>query len=825
MKKFPVIFMVFSLLTSTNILSQGWLWSEQIDGQANIRAEGICADTNKAVYLLSEFYGQINIAGQNFTSMGSKDILITKYSKNGQLQWVRQAGDVQLDDPKCFAIDNAGNTYVTGSFQLNAYFDSNSILDSKTLTASNDKDAFLAKYDINGNLVWTINIAGGTDMQKGIALALHTNGDISVIGKFKNQIVFNGQTFTANGFSDAFYARFDFKGTLINAVQFKSTSNVISLNDVHVDNTDNVYITGLFSDTLFVGNDTLVSNGNRDVAVIKLNSTGNVIWTKSFGSITDDRSYGSVLDVNNNLYITGYFCKTMTIDADTLISSGSYDIFIAKIDANGNTVWAARNGDIYNDFAITIKIHNNKLLVGGSFAGTLDFGGNTITSSSGTNHDVFLGYFDINTGASLSAFSIVSSPTQSIDKLIDIAIDKDNNIFIAGIYNSDQINFGPFTLTNASVGAYNTFLSKYGCFDELNFTNTPVTCVDGSGIPLAFDGTASVTPVGGPGAFSYIWSNGQTTQNITGLDIGTYSVTVSDVYGCSMTGSTTVGNLPYISSSITSFTDVTCHGYADGQAVVTAVDGNPPYAYSWSNGAATDTASNLSGGIYYVTVSDQCGNISVNNVTIYEPDTLNVTLTGQYYTFFNLCLAHVFANVTGGTPPYTYQWSSGQTTADVWLWADQNYSLTVTDANGCQFSGWFFLPPCAKSTSNQENILASRNRIDIDMSFATDNIFEKSGKIPAGAENIVKDIEKLLFKIYPVPASDILNIGFNLPQQANVSIDLYDALGQKIQSLCKGLYLNETVEFDVSGLPAGMYFVHIKSNNNLFVRKIIISSR
>jgi SprB repeat len=135
---------------------------------------------------------------------------------------------------------------------------------------------------------------------------------------------------------------------------------------------------------------------------------------------------------------------------------------------------------------------------------------------------------------------------------------------------------------------------------SLDCRSTDVTCHG------ANDGSATVTPLGGTPAYTYLWSNGSTASTISGLGAGTYSVTVTDANGCTAVRSFTIAESPALSVAC-SATNATCNGAGDGSASVAASGGTPAYSYLWSNGATTATNAGLVAGAYAVTVTDALG--------------------------------------------------------------------------------------------------------------------------------------------------------------------------------------------------------------------------
>ena len=151
---------------------------------------------------------------------------------------------------------------------------------------------------------------------------------------------------------------------------------------------------------------------------------------------------------------------------------------------------------------------------------------------------------------------------------------------------------------------------------------TPVSCHGGN------NGTATATPTGNSDPVSYLWSNGATTQTISGLSAGTYTVTITETPTCTATASYTVTEPPVMDVTCSS-TDVTTNGGSDGTASVTASGGTPPYTYLWNTGATTSSISGLTAGTYTVTVTDAKGCTAECSTTVNEPAPCELTDAGK----------------------------------------------------------------------------------------------------------------------------------------------------------------------------------------------------
>ncbi|MBP7272227.1 MAG: T9SS type A sorting domain-containing protein [Saprospiraceae bacterium] len=199
---------------------------------------------------------------------------------------------------------------------------------------------------------------------------------------------------------------------------------------------------------------------------------------------------------------------------------------------------------------------------------------------------------------------------------------------------------------------------------------------------LSNNGSATAIPYNGTPPYTYQWSNGQTAITATGLDAGTYTVTVTDATGCTATTAAIVAMAEEGVWIMASHTNVTCFGGNNGTIHITAMLGVPPYTYTWSNGAPNSPdIANLAPGTYSVTVSDTNGCADIETVIVTQPPVINLTVTANNAGCNGGGSAS--AEATGGTPNYTYVWSNGTTGSTIGNLAAGTYTVTATDANGC----------------------------------------------------------------------------------------------------------------------------------------------
>lgn len=241
----------------------------------------------------------------------------------------------------------------------------------------------------------------------------------------------------------------------------------------------------------------------------------------------------------------------------------------------------------------------------------------------------------------------------------------------AGTYTVTVTDLNGCTKTQTSLITEPTKLTS-------SIAKVDVSCFGGS------DGSANITANGGIVAYSYLWDNGSTTQQINGLSIGQYTCTVNDNNGCIST-SIVIIEQPDVLSGTTTSTNVSCNGGSDATATAFGLDGTAPYSYLWNNSQPTSTSTGLSAGIYTVTITDHKGCITTTTQIITEPTVLTGSTT---FTQSTCDSANGTATITanGGTPLYSYLWSTsplGQTALTATKLLAGSYSVTITDSKGC----------------------------------------------------------------------------------------------------------------------------------------------
>ena len=387
MKRLSLIFALLLITACAFAQAPNWQWAAQAGGSSDDYGLGIATDDNGNSYVTGYFRDTATFGSYSLTSSGEFDIFVAKMDANGNWLWATQAGGSNSDCGLAIAIDNNGTSYVTGSFQDTATFGSYS------LTSNGGYDIFVAKMDANGNWLWVAQ-AGGSNTDYGIGIAIDDNGSNYVTGIFHGTPVFGSYSLTSSGHSDIFAAKMDANGNWLWATQAGGNSDDFG-SKIAIDENGDSYVTGRFYYTATFGSYSLTSSGHIDIFVAKMDANGNWLWATNAGGSSWDQGGGIAIDENGNSYVTGWFSDTAYFGSYSLTSSGYLDIFVAKMDATGNWLWATKAGGSSFDQGGGIAIDDNgNSYVTGGFQGTATFGSYSLTSSG--NEDIFVAKMDAN---------------------------------------------------------------------------------------------------------------------------------------------------------------------------------------------------------------------------------------------------------------------------------------------------------------------------------------------------------------------------------------------------------------------------------------------
>ncbi len=407
-------------------------------------------------------------------------------------KWSKSFGSGYYDNGRSVVSDKNGNIYITGEFSGTVDFDPGAGVFNLTSGGINDYDVFISKFDSIGNFIWAKGI-GSVDFEEGYSIVVDTIKNIYVTGYFRNIVDFDpgAGTYTlqaslpGNSNDNAFILKLDSLGNFVWAKDIGGVNSTVNGLSLKLDKQGNIYNTGTFSGNADfdpgVGSFYLSDQGNGDVYILKLDPLGNFVWVRSLGGTDGDTPYSITVDKFGSVYTVGTFFGTADLDPT---SSGTYtvtapgwpypDIFISKIDNNGNFIWSKSIGSSNSDYATSVQTDNSgNVYVSGYFYGTVDFdpGSPTynLTSTMGGCSSYLL-KLDIN-GNYVWAKQVVLSASFSSNQCHASSIDGNGNLYLTGealgVYISKLDSNGTTIWTGEYSGNGPNFFSNSICLDPV----------------------------------------------------------------------------------------------------------------------------------------------------------------------------------------------------------------------------------------------------------------------------------------------------------------------------------------------------------------------
>ena len=358
---------------------QSWDWGREPipfggGGGGEIRSDhSIAVDDEGNVYAIGDFGGQLRF-GNDFVNGSNGRLFLVKYDVNGNTLWIKQvnSGVTGTGYLSSVGVDGSANVYVAG------YFTDTLSFGAIKLMSATGTNTFIAKYDMNGNVLWvkqSTSIRSSSTANAG-SLAVDNSGNVYIAGYFADTVCFGTDTLKAtsnNG--ETYLAKYTAGGTIAWVEHIVSTgySNYNQPASVALDNAGNPLITGIFRSTVILGRDTFFTVNAGNMYTAKYTSAGNVVW----GKVATLKPYISEImpesisvDYSGNAYVTGYFVDTIAFDTQVLSSprQNKYTVFLVKYDGRSSKVsWAIQENNTDTSNWVPYSISSDTLPAGGCY--------------------------------------------------------------------------------------------------------------------------------------------------------------------------------------------------------------------------------------------------------------------------------------------------------------------------------------------------------------------------------------------------------------------------------------------------------------------------
>jgi hypothetical protein len=381
------------------------VWVKTIGGLGNDIANAIALDSDGDIYITGFFRNTVDFdpgTGMNYLTSAttfSQDIFLLKLDSSGNHIWSKSFGGSgyydslnnlydAVSNAYALAIDLSKNVYITGSFLGNIDFDPN--IGIYNMASSSVSNIFVSKLNCGGDFVWAKRIGENKHGDEAYSITSDHVSNIYLSGVFADTCDFdpgvNNYSLISESLTSAFVLKLDSSGNFIwvNHYGGVTGNDQASAFSVHWNINHGITLSGNFKGSIqyvsLSGLTILNSLGANDVFIIKLSTSGNLIWAKSFGGLNNEYCYASTSDNLGNIYLTGSFKGNVDFDPGlntamlSSVNASNSDIYLSKLDALGNFIWAQRMGGYGNDLANSIKINQSgNIFLTGYFSGSAGF--------------------------------------------------------------------------------------------------------------------------------------------------------------------------------------------------------------------------------------------------------------------------------------------------------------------------------------------------------------------------------------------------------------------------------------------------------------------
>lgn len=655
------------------------------------------------------------------------DAFISKLNcSNGAVQWAQAFGGTGANDfGEGICLDPSNNCYMIGSYS------SAFTLGSITAPAPGGvSDFFIAKFSPGGTMT-RFNSGGSTANADMIA----NGGGICYVPGSSPTLVVTGQTGASSanfgsftglgtfGLNDALLLELDTTLNFTNALVMGSAAADELMGITYDPVSSGIFVAGFCSGNItFPGTPALTGLGMQDIVFARYNiASNNFVWSSILGGTNNDRGWSVAADGYGGIILSGNTSSTPCNFGGSIsipTNAGLSDLYVTRFNASGVPAWVlsafgpgADDARSICSYVETTPSFTQSIFVTGITTNGAATFGSTIVGNDGGSDFYLAKLNDANVAPPLSA-------TQSQVNILCHGMCTGSATVVASggvapytyswspsggtMATASALCVGTYTCTITDA-AFSTISKVFNITEpsalSLSTAVTNVSCNGGS------NGAINLTPTGGTGAYTYFWSSGQTTQDLSGRTAGTYIVTVTDANSCTATSSATITQ-PSAINLTTSITHVTCNGGSNGAIDLTSSGGTGAYTYFWSNGQTIQDLTGRVAGTYVVTVTDANGCTATTSATITQPSAINLTTSITNVSCNGGSNGAINLTPAGGTGAYTYIWSSGQTTQDLTGRTAGSYGVTVTDANGCTAttSATITLPAVLGLTTSVTNV-------------------------------------------------------------------------------------------------------------------------
>lgn len=495
------------------------LWKKTFGGSFSDRAVDLAIGPDNNIVITGQFFGTFNFDAIPISSVNNtKDIFLAKLDPSGNTIWARSEGGTMSDNAYGVTVDQQNNVILTGQFQQTALIAGTSYTSAiDPNTGLYSFDLFIAKYDSNGNPIWSKNGLADYD-DRGLAVATDSQNNIYFTGQFSKTLQFNGQSYPNQGYNIGFLCKLTPSGQTMFFNQMRGGMTLPY--DLELNNLDEVVVAGDYLGNLNYydnsGTHSITNAYDRKIFILKTTSTGAFTWSYSLGSNNEISAKAVSIDNAKNIYVTGFFkCDLSQIqDTSTTIfnSVGFKDLYLLKLNNSGTFSYIKQAGGKMDDEGLGIALYgSNSPYICGSFTKNLNFPNTSSAVTTGNgNHNL---HFNFGNNEPFHYYMLGDSTRNSFLTNYINEFTEDYNYFVSPtITDSIEGQIVPYFYSNL------TYIN-----DTLHFC-TKDSVYYNPGLWNLY----------GP-SYNYLWDNGSTYNKRVFNTTGNYYVTVTRNDACEMT--------------------------------------------------------------------------------------------------------------------------------------------------------------------------------------------------------------------------------------------------------------------------------------------------
>jgi hypothetical protein len=364
------------VLSVMSLSAQQVLWARQGMDAGESSAYGNGSDQAGNLYVAGAITAPTTFGTITLNSAGGdRDCFVAKYSRTGVIRWAIAFGGSGVDEALDITTDRFGNSFVTGRVGDNA------TIGTTTFSSPHTWNFFITKIDSGGTVLWTRFFDNSAGLSEGKAVAVDQNGTVvAVTGFFRYSADIDG-IFLTGDYEDVFTLRMDAMTGQTAWGNYGGGSSDDEGQGVTIDPSGNVITSGYYKVNAIFGTDTLDWSGDHDIFMVKYDVAGNILWVKNAMGPGHDDGYRVIADNHGNIYLEGIFQNTVDFWGNFRTSNGGFDGFLAKFDGLGNMIWLITDGGFGTDYFISFAFdYAGFIYISGTVDGTVQLGGITVNA-------------------------------------------------------------------------------------------------------------------------------------------------------------------------------------------------------------------------------------------------------------------------------------------------------------------------------------------------------------------------------------------------------------------------------------------------------------